>query len=114
MTQTEAPTASYAFLTSTTDAVRKYRKAATAERGIRYRLDRGQAGSTRATEYALANHAAIKADVVEYLVAGGLRGMVGMLVEEESLAERLRTSDSPRPELAGRLQDLRRKIRRWA
>lgn len=100
--------------TTTSDAVRRYRKAAAAERGIRYRLDRGQAGTTRATEYALELHANIKTRAVETLLAAGLKGMAGMLVEEESLAERVRTAESPRPELEGRLLDLRRKIRRWA
>jgi hypothetical protein len=107
-------TATAEATTETTAAVRKYRKSATAERGIRYRLDRGLAGSTRATEYAFAGHAERKADAVETLMAAGLKGMVGMLVEEESLAERLRTAETPRPELEGRLLDLRRKIRRWA
>jgi hypothetical protein len=99
------------------EAVRKYRKSATAERGIRYRMGRGQAGTTRATEYALDLHATIKARSVATLMDAGYRGWVGMLVEEESLAERLRVASAQgqeRPELAGRLADLRRKIRRYA
>lgn len=90
-----------------TDPVTRYRKASTAQRGIRYRIERGQAGTrnSRATEAALANHD------VRILVANGQRELVGALVEEAALAERIRTAPEPRPELALRLAGVRSRIR---
>lgn len=95
------------------NAIRTYRKAVAAERGIRYRIARGQAGTRNAlgTERALANHADTRAQVVRRLVAEGRRTLVGLLVEEADLAARLRSSSEPRPELAQRLAGVRGRIR---
>lgn len=91
----------------TTNA-RRYREAASALREIRRR-----GGKTMATTYAIERHEATKAAAVDALVAASPlgRSLVGMLVEEESLAGRPDVKD--RPELSGRLAEIRRKLRRW-
>jgi hypothetical protein len=90
-----------------TEPARRYRAAAQALRGIRSRN-----GRTAATTKAIARHEAIKAAAVADLLGRGETGLVGLLVQEEKLAERLR-GGVERPELAGLLMEIRRKLNRW-
>lgn len=100
-------------------AVDRYRKAAAAQRGIRYRIDLGLAGgrNSRATLLALAHHEQVKTAAVEALLAAGERSLIGLLVEEASLADRLRqarATGQPRPELTDRILGIRRQLRQEA
>lgn len=95
-------------LPTAVEAIAAYRHAATSLRGIRRR-----AGRTAATTMAVAGHERVKAAAVTALLSSGHRDTVGLLVEEEDLAERLRlahASGLARPELSARLRYTRRKL----
>jgi hypothetical protein len=94
---------------SATSPAARYRAAAAALRGIRAR-----SGQTAATTSAVDRHEAIKATAVADLMDGGHRHLVGLLVAEEGLAERMRIArllGQARPELADRLLTTRRQLK---
>lgn len=92
----------------------RYRSSAAALRGIRARN-----GKTAATDAAIDRHEKTKADSVEALLAADrfdpdTRHLVGLLVAEEDLAERLRTArrlGQDRPELQARINAIRAELR---
>lgn len=92
----------------------RYRSAAAALRGIRARD-----GKTGATDHAVDRHEDAKADAVTDILHPDVlnpeaRHLVGLLVEEEGLAERLRLARClgiPRPELEARITAIRRELR---
>lgn len=92
----------------------RYRSAATALRGIRSRH-----GRTGATTSAIGRHEKAKADAVAAILTPdhldpAARHLVGLLVEEEGLAERLRLAyrlGQDRPELQARVNDIRPELR---
>lgn len=91
------------------EAIDAYRHAAQAIRGINARD-----GHTRATLKAIESHEADQAQVVRALEGTDYRNLVGVLIEEEELAERLRIarrSGETRPELVSRLKEAREFLR---
>lgn len=85
--------------------IRRYQAAALSLRGIRSRK-----GSTLATTQAIQHHVAIQDQALGVLLRDYEQGLqiVGLLVEEEKLAERLRgVPRGERPELRQRLTDIR-------
>lgn len=71
-----------------TEAVADYRHAATALRGIDYRLRRGALGNG-GTARAIKAHEAIQAGSVRVLLGHGRRDLVGHLMQENALAARI-------------------------
>lgn len=94
-------------MTKTVEAIDSYRYAACSLRGIARR-----GGRTGATTKAIEFHEQQQAHAVQALLAAGRRVLVGELVEEEQLAERLMgIAATERPELRERLNNVRRCIR---
>lgn len=89
----------------------RYRSAAQALRGIR-----SHGGRTGATIKAIRGWEGRQIDAIASLMDLGCGKIVGVLVEEEGLAERIRIarcSHQERPELAERLREARAFLRAW-
>lgn len=100
MTQTQAQTIGQAVAT--------YRKSEAALRAIAR-----NGGRTRATTHAVQRHELLIRQAELALLTDRQTALVGLLVEEAQLSERIASAPLERPELRGRLQVARMDIQRF-
>jgi hypothetical protein len=93
------------FITTVPDAIRLYKESKSTLRQLERR-----GGRTGATTKAIGRHQRNVIIATNALIGHGLRSVVGDLVEEANLRDRLH-ADPERPELYNRLRETERRIR---